>query len=107
MFLSNNSFREIDPFESLDSQRLIGLIKSLDILPIPVCATILSLGTADPVRMNCPVLFLLSTSKRTASHKTGAICHSSISLGVFPFNKSDGFVSAAARYDDVLSESYI
>ena len=50
---SNKSLIEISPFESFDSYKLKGLIKSLDILPVPVCIeSSNSLGTAEPVKIN-------------------------------------------------------
>ena len=76
------------------------------IRPVPVCL-ILVLSTALlPVRMYCPGTPLaLSTAVRTASHITGASCHSSISFGFSPFNKSEGLVAAVARYSSVMSGS--
>ena len=53
----------------------------------------MSAGTAEPVKTNWPNSPLWSTSKRIVSHSFGAICHSSISLGVFPLNSCFGFVS--------------
>ena len=54
--------------------------------------------TVEPVRMNCPFSPRPSTAIRTASHNTGASCHSSISLG---------FVLAVARYPVRLSGTCI
>lgn len=101
----NKSRKDTDPFDSPDSKRLIGRIFNREILPVPVWAITLSAGTAEPVRINCPVSALLSTSNLTASHKTGAICHSSINRGVSPFKSKEGLVSAMAKYDLVWSGS--
>jgi len=73
--------------------------------PVPVCIRLsssflffLSSMTVEPVRMNCPFSPRPSTAIRTASHNTGASCHSSISLG---------FVLAVARYPARLSGTCI
>jgi hypothetical protein len=52
IFPSNNHFKEIMPFDSSDSNILLGRIISREIRPVPVCCTASSFGTADPVRMN-------------------------------------------------------
>ncbi len=62
-------------------------------------------GTASLSVGNCLFRRAGPTSKRTASHSTGAICHSSISRGVAPFSNSEGFVSAMLRYVPALSGS--
>lgn len=79
----NNSSRLTLSFDSSDSYKLIGLINSHANLPVPVCVTSsMFAGTAEPVNINCPSESLWSTSNLIASHSFGAICHSSISLGV-------------------------
>ena len=102
---SKSSFSDTEPFDSSDSYRLIGRINMRDIRPVPVWAVAPSVGTAEPVSRNWPISSRRSTSKSTASHSTGAICHSSISRGVAPFSNSEGFVSAMLRYVPALSGS--
>jgi hypothetical protein len=55
----------------------------------------LSKGVVDPVKMNWPNIFRISTSWRTASHSWGASCHSSINLGLSPSKRREGLISAA------------
>lgn len=104
---SNSLCSDTDPADSYDSKRLNGLILNRDILPVPVCAVVLSAGTAEPVKINCPVLSLWSTVNRTASQRIGAICHSSRSRGVSPSSKSEGLIEAVCKYADFLSGSCI
>ena len=96
--LSNNSIKDILPFDSMLSYRLIGLIRTLCILPVPECIIFDSSTTVEPVRMYNPSPPISSTLFRTASHRTGAICHSSISLGLSPFNNLSGSNSAHILY---------
>lgn len=60
--------------------------------PVPECIILLLSIDVEPVNINWLSCWRSSTAKRTASHITGAICHSSISLGVDPFNNNDGLV---------------
>jgi hypothetical protein len=53
-------------------------------------------GTADPERMNCPVVWRASISWRMTFHKDGASCHSSISRGVSPASTPSGSSSASS-----------
>lgn len=96
-FPLNKSFKDTEPFESLDSYKLIVLVNNLEILPVPEWAVLLSFGTA------CPTLPLLSTPNLTASQSTGATCHSSSNLGTSPCSNNDGFTSAALRYEAFIS----
>ena len=47
------------------------------------------------IRQACS--FNLSTLTLTASHNTGAICHSSSNLGLFQFKSCDGLISANCK----------
>lgn len=81
----------------------------LEMRPVPVCmiSPFLSSTTVEPVKINWPFWFRSSTVFRTASHKTGATCYSSISRGVSPLSSKDGLVRAVARYPSRLSGSCI
>ena len=104
----NSSLREIVPLESPDSHNDIGRMSNRAILPVPVWWSSSSLaGTADPVRMNCPIPWRWSTSKRTISHNLGVCCHSSINRGVFPSNITFGVLSTKIRYWSLRAESDI
>ena len=48
------SLKETSPVDSFDSNKLIGRINTLEILPVPVCIVSPSLGLADPISMYCP-----------------------------------------------------
>jgi DNA invertase Pin-like site-specific DNA recombinase len=48
VFPSNNDFSETMPFDSRDSNRLMGRIIRREIRPVPVCCIVSSCGTADP-----------------------------------------------------------
>ena len=98
-FPENRDFKLTEPFESPDSKRLIGLIVSHEKRPVPECEiNDVSAGIAEPVRMNWPILFLLSTSYLTVSQRVGASCHSSKSLGVLPSNSCCGLIFASSRF---------
>ena len=87
------------PFDSPDSQRLIGRIVSHAKRPVPVWwILLLSAGTAEPVKMNCPGFPRRSTVNRAASHNCGANCHSSINRGTSPSSNASGFSSARKRF---------
>jgi hypothetical protein len=102
---ANKARSETIPDDSPDSCRLMVRIRTRTMRPVPVWAVARSRGTADPVRMDWPSSPLRSTSKRTASHSTGAISHSSISRGVSPCSRSEGFVSARAKFEARTSRS--
>ena len=96
------------PVESPDSYRLIGLIVNHVKRPVPECViSLVSAGTADPVRRNCPNSPRWSTSKRMASQSFGASCHSSINLGVAPFSSRLGFNSDIVMFCTFFSGSSI
>ena len=84
--------------DSPDSWRLIGRMVSQEKRPVPECVIAdISAGTAEPVKMNCPVFPRWLTVKRAASQRVGASCHSSINLGTFPSRIISGLVSASIR----------
>ena len=92
--------------ESPDSYKLIGLIVSHVNRPVPEWViSLVSAGTAEPVRRNWPSSLRWSTSKRIASHNFGASCHSSISLGVSPFRRRFGFNSDIEMFCSFFSGS--
>ncbi len=78
------SANETSPVESPDSYKDIVRIRKCLIRPVPLCTGRTSLGTEDPVSMNCPLIDLRSTSDLTASHIAGTSCHSSIRCGTSP-----------------------
>ena len=87
------------PFESPDSYKDIGRIVNHENRPVPVCTTSFILAkAAEPVKMNYPSSQRWSISNLTASHNFGAICHSSINLGISPFNNKLGFKSAEVTF---------
>ena len=100
------SSKLICPQDSPDSQSVMGRIVIRAIRPAPEwkiffpCSTSSSScnGVTDPVRINWPSPSRWSTVKRTASHNSGAICHSSISLGVSPFSSKSGLICANCRF---------
>ena len=79
------------------------------ILPLPECLinSLFLLGSIEfePVIINCPNAFRLSTIARTESHSTGASCHSSIRRGVSPARRSEGFTLMVAWYLSRMSGS--
>jgi len=84
------------PFDSPDSNNDIGRIVSQAKRPVPECSLSSSAslsGTAEPVKMNCPILRRWSTVYLTASHNLGTVCHSSISIGVSPDNAASVSIS--------------
>ena len=84
---ANNAPKLTVPFDSPDSNRVIGRIVSQAKRPVPECSRSFSAsrsGTAEPVRINCPISRRRSTIYRTASHSFGTVCHSSISIGASP-----------------------
>ena len=85
----NSSAKLTIPLESPDSHRLMGRMTIRPMRPVPECRICCSPSkpsrtTTEPVRMKCPCPWRWSTSYRTASHNTGATCHSSMSRGVGP-----------------------
>ena len=95
--LSNNSIKDIFPVDSPLSYKLIGRITILFILPAPECMILLSSTIVEPVKTYNPSSSDSSTKYLTVSHNSGAICHSSISIGFSPFNNSMGLVSASIK----------
>ena len=79
------------------------------IRPLPECLinSLFFFGSIElePVIMNCPNSFRLSTIARTESHSTGASCHSSIRRGVSPARRSEGFTLIVAWYLSRMSGS--
>ena len=77
--------------ESPDSYNDIGRRVRRANRPVPVCNNFSeSTGVEEPVNKNWPASFRLSISCLAASHSCGAICHSSMSLGVFPSKRTEG-----------------
>ena len=108
VFPVNSSLKLTSPVESPDSYRLIGLIVSQVNRPVPEWViSLVSTGTAEPVRINWPSSPRWSTSKRMASHSFGASCHSSINRGTAPFNRRLGFSSDMVIFCSFLSGSSI
>ena len=60
---------------------LVTIMIDLPVIPVFIFLRFRG-GTAEPVSINCPSSSLLSTSFLTSSQNCGAICHSSINLGV-------------------------
>lgn len=71
--------------------------------PAPVCRVTSSGGTADPVRMKCPLPARSSMVWRTWFQIAGSTCHSSIKRGVFPSRTRRG--STAIMFRACLSLS--
>lgn len=108
---SNNSFSEILPLDSKDSYRLMVSICIFAIRPLPECLinSLFLFGSIElePVIMNCPNSFRLSTIALIESHRTEASCHSSIRRGVSPARRSEGFTLMVAWYLSRMSGSCI
>ena len=84
----NSEERHTSPFDSPDSNRDIGRIRSFANRPTPECImSEVCGGTLLPVRMNCPILSEWSTSNLTASQIAGATCHSSSKRGRSPLSR--------------------
>ena len=90
----HKSNKLIFPVESSDSYNDIVFILILTILPLPLCIIPFFFGVDEPVNINCPFSWRLSTSALVASQIGGTSCHSSINLGVSPCKIKDGFNSA-------------
>ncbi len=86
--LLNRAAKLTSPFDSPDSNRDIGRIRSFANLPTPECMmSEVCGGTLLPVSINCPMLPAWSTSNLTASQMVGAVCHSSSNLGRSPLSR--------------------
>ena len=96
---SNSDASETSQVLSPVSSSVIDDMLILAMRPVPVwCSFDGSTGVAEPVKRNCPGSpFDLSASLITASHSTGASCHSSMSRGLSPRNSNDGCASSASR----------
>ena len=99
--------RETVPSLAPLSQRLMGRIRNLAILPAPEWWTPLRGGVADPVRMKRPCPCFLSTCDRVASQMAGTICHSSIRRGSGPSNAYWMSISTRLRVAKLSAESPI
>ena len=77
---------------------LTGNVGRVGIMYADNCLLNQRVALAEPVNINCPSFLLWSTSNLIASHNLGAICHSSISLGVSPFNSKLGFISTNVKF---------
>ena len=99
--LLKSELRLTSPVETFDSSSDIGSMSRRVILPVPVCFGFSSSSkfgsVVDPVKRNCPFAPpRVSISLITASHKTGATCHSSMSLGRVPRKRREGRREAAS-----------
>gem|GEM_PF-5050565 len=76
-----NFERDISPHDSFDSNNE-SVLMILFILPILEWCILLVSGAFESIKINCPFLFLLSTSNLIKFQISGMSCHSSISIGV-------------------------
>ena len=82
-----NFERDIWLKDSFDSNNESAFIFILFILPIPEWWILVVSGVFEPIKINCPFLFLLSTSNLIKSQISSISCHSSINIGVVFFEK--------------------
>ncbi len=102
---ANKSRSDTSPVDSPDSKRLIGRIRTRRTRPAPEWRVISSGGLADPVKMNWPGIPRSSQARRMGFQMSGAICHSSSSLGVAPSSMAVGSMLAARRAAAALSSN--